>query len=1291
MNKKKRSVEALKKLGEIIELVKVDAVDNLQTLKKVTQKGEVNFNAQRKVTQEIDGELKTNATAEARSAKQSTQLVCEKKRCTSDSASSTENGNKTDSAKDTKSEGCPVSMVTGEELLQLDDVTLPGMLPFTFSRTYRTSSCETNRQLGYGWSHSLSHTLAFEGDTLFWRDAEGKRTELPIPTQTRPEIYNDLAGAAVFLGEEDNEYILVQRGEPFHHFIRQGDTAWLSALSDSYDNRLSVHYDQHKRLRYIKSQAGLALWFFYEHSNTSLITRIDYRRLPNNSDYHDWETECTLFYYHYNDASQLIQALNGAKEGETYRYDIHNVISLRKMAGGVEFGWQWQGEGKHVRCVEHWSNTGYHSKFEWQDADNAVTVTYSDGSQSVFRHDNNAKLVEQTDPDGALTRHEYNEDGNLTLTVDPLGNETRHIYNEYRQRVLTLQPDGEVIEFQYWMGNLRRVIHNKHNWRYKYNDQGDIIEKRDPLGRDTFYRYNKYGRLVEVTHPDGSKHKLDWNLLGKLVEQIYPDGSVVNYRHDIHGRVIEETAPDGSQTHYQWDSSDRLIKITHPNGSSKSFTYNGYGKPTSVTDENGHTTTYQYHANTDLVSQVTHPDGTALRYQYDNPKNFVSKIINEREEAYQIDYYPNGLVKQETTFDGRRFNYEYDLTGKLTKKIETGTQGSTLETVFERDVMGRLIKKTLPDGQTVDYCYDGYGQLIEVNDGETPLAWRYDLLGRLTQEHQGWASNYYEYNLSGHLAKWQLPDANVIEYQHNQSGQLSQILINDDILTKHRYRHGLEKARKQGDIISQYQHDEQGRLMVHTQHQQEQLTQSRHYRYHKDGNLAEMTDSRYGFCRYEYDPLSRLKEVTGNTQQESLFHDVAGNLVWQGDIYTNGGADVKGNQLYSHDDKRYPDKQCSYQYDEFGRVISEKRGNTKPRITRYEYDCQHRLIKTQLPDGKQATYKYDAFGRRVSKTVTDHSGQQTTTEFLWQGDNLIAETDNKAHYQTYLYEPDSFKPLALISGRGKEHKVYHYHLDQIGTPTDLTDTAGNSVWSMQYYAYGRLYLKHKEDIHNPLRFQGQYFDAESGLHYNRHRYYNPNNGRFITADPIGLAGGLNNYQYVKSPTGWVDPLGLADVPMACACSDGNTSFLASGSTIYHGEHSTAIGSDPATLGNFQQAIDTGNGHNVIVHGSRPDYDSQGGIFFVDGNATHTQQIVDALLSNPDYKPGSPVCLGSCWSGSNGTAQELAKAINAPVTAPTRPVRFNQNSGQWEQMSDAMMMRRYADLIHIKPEMKKFNP
>ncbi|PMZ21558.1 MULTISPECIES: RHS repeat domain-containing protein, partial [unclassified Pseudomonas] len=102
-------------------------------------------------------------------------------------------------------------------------------------------------------------------------------------------------------------------------------------------------------------------------------------------------------------------------------------------------------------------------------------------------------------------------------------------------------------------------------------------------------------------------------------------------------------------------------------------------------------------------------------------------------------------------------------------------------------------------------------------------------------------------------------------------------------------------------------------------------------------------------------------------------------------------------------------------------------------------------------------------------------------------------------------------------------------LDHLGTPQELTDYSGEIVWSATYKAYGKLAsLKHfgEEQLEQPLRFQGQYFDAESGLHYNRHRYYNPDIGRYLTPDPIKLAGGLNGYQYTPNPTGWIDPLGL---------------------------------------------------------------------------------------------------------------------------------------------------------------------
>ena len=158
-----------------------------------------------------------------------------------------------------------------------------------------------------------------------------------------------------------------------------------------------------------------------------------------------------------------------------------------------------------------------------------------------------------------------------------------------------------------------------------------------------------------------------------------------------------------------------------------------------------------------------------------------------------------------------------------------------------------------------------------------------------------------------------------------------------------------------------------------------------------------------------------------------------------------------------------------------------------------------------------------------------------TTEFFWQGDKLIAEHHAERH-RSYLYEPDSFLPLALLEGFGPtKTKPYHYQLDHLGTPQELTSADGEIVWSAHYRAYGEIARLDVGIIDNPLRFQGQYFDAEIGLHYNRHRYYNPDIGRYLTPDPVKLAGGINGYRYVPNPTGWVDPLGLSKCPGGDGC------------------------------------------------------------------------------------------------------------------------------------------------------------
>ncbi|OCG45186.1 hypothetical protein A9G35_06815 [Gilliamella sp. Choc5-1] len=157
---------------------------------------------------------------------------------------------------------------------------------------------------------------------------------------------------------------------------------------------------------------------------------------------------------------------------------------------------------------------------------------------------------------------------------------------------------------------------------------------------------------------------------------------------------------------------------------------------------------------------------------------------------------------------------------------------------------------------------------------------------------------------------------------------------------------------------------------------------------------------------------------------------------------------------------------------------------------------------------------------------------------LWQGSRLIAETDNDKHWQTYLYEPDSYRPLALVHGNAQQDniKLYWYQNDHLGTPIALTSNMGDTLYECQYNAYGQIIneIYHQDDFHalpdNPLRFQGQYYDEETGLHYNLNRYYDPFTGRYITQDPLGILGGLNSYQYAGSdPINWIDPLGLIKV------------------------------------------------------------------------------------------------------------------------------------------------------------------
>ncbi|HJR32509.1 MAG TPA: RHS repeat-associated core domain-containing protein, partial [Pseudomonas sp.] len=595
-------------------------------------------------------------------------------------------------------------------------------------------------------------------------------------------------------------------------------------------------------------------------------------------------------------------------------------------------------------------------------------------------------------------------------------------------------------------------------------------------------------------------------------------GGQRRFSYDAQGRQTTRQDEHGALTQYQWDAVGRLIQTTLPTGASRGFSYNAYGKLTAERDELGRVTRYEYADDLHLVSRRINPDGTQLHYRYDNAQLLLTEIENESGEKYQLDYTANGLIRQETGFDGRRTAYAYDLNGHLLEKTEFGDDGSQLITGYQRDAAGRLLIKTLPDGIQVEYRYDSLGRLTSVDDGhDHPLEFEYDQQDRLITEHQGWGTLRYGYDACGQHNRLRLPDGSKLDYHHAKGGALTAIDLNGARLTSHTFLAGREQNRQQGLLLSEYAYDDQGRLKAHAVGRQQHPLYRRDYAYSLNGNLDHIADSRHGQRSYQYDPLNRLTRVrhTRDQQPESFAHDPVGNLLMQD---RPGPANVKGNRLLMQGDRHYD-------YDAFGNLIRERRGTAQKLVTEYRYDGQHRLIGVILPDGSCASYRYDAFGRRIAKTVDGK-----TTEFFWQGDQVVAES-SKAHYRSYVYEPRSFRPLAMLDGKGpKKACPFYYQLDHLGTPQELTDFGGEIVWSAKYNAYGkvtRLALAGGEQLDQPLRFQGQYFDAESGLHFNRHRYYDPQVGRYLTPDPIKLAGGQNQYQYAPNPTGWVDPLGLS--------------------------------------------------------------------------------------------------------------------------------------------------------------------
>ncbi|MCG8613211.1 MAG: DUF6531 domain-containing protein, partial [Pseudomonadales bacterium] len=663
--------------------------------------------------------------------------------------------------------GEPISMITGEELLEQTDFTLNGPIPLVWKRTYRSSN-DNQRGLGYGWTFPLCETLHHANDQVIFITEEGRYITFNCPAindnsrNHAERLTLSRTSESRFIVQEDNQILKV--------FEQTGDQYRLTSLIDNFKNRIDIHYSEHSETNEIVAKGLRSSWgtfIDFEHNAMGLISGLVQRHA-------DSDARKTLVRYVYDANQDLVAIVDAAGHRETFAYTNH-VITKRTLKTGFSFHFEWDQYNKFAKCQRQWGDRGiYNYRFEWDEANQISHSIDSNGGRATFHYNDRGQIVKEIDPEGGIKEMRYDDQGQLVEEIDANGFSNHYAYNDQGHVTTVLSASGYTQRIAYNdNGQPTRITDGVGNsWTRAYNEQGMLTAITDPSGHQTRFEYNTRGQVSEINHSSGLTRKLQWNGQCELVSDTWNTEETTRFDHNEFGDITATTDQTGQQTRYHYDLNGNVTRIDQPDGTSVRFQYNENDQLTRFTDAGGRTTQYQY----DGLSQVRKridPAGQQFEYEYDNERNLTA-LINEKLERYELTYDRNERLIQEVGFDGRIQQYQYDPAGHLRAHVEGLhlTEASQLAntTRFRRDPSGRLLEKHSPDGESSRFAYNGNGQLIEATNNARKLQYRYNKRGLLAQEIQDDYTLSHRYDALGNRTETQLPDGKVLGFNYDLNG-----------------------------------------------------------------------------------------------------------------------------------------------------------------------------------------------------------------------------------------------------------------------------------------------------------------------------------------------------------------------------------------------------------------------------------------------------------------------------------------------------------------------------------------